>query len=145
MSWKNTEGKKNDCRIRVSCMCGSISHSCRRGGHPVPFQGPQLQGKPVFADTTQYPRCSQAAAETTVSPGHGLGSFPAALGSPAVAHGCSSSLFLFTCALCIACWLPTAPPCIPALPARAEVPRAPRQSPQPLPVPASPTGHRGRC
>lgn len=31
-------------------MCGSISHSCGSEGHPVPLQGPQLQGNPASAN-----------------------------------------------------------------------------------------------
>lgn len=109
MSWKNTEGKKNDCRIRASCMCGSISHSCRSGGHRVPLQGPQPQGSPCLLTELSSTELS-AAAETPMS----LVLTPSStLGSPAVAHGCSSSLFSFTCA----CALPAgshSSPCIPA-------------------------------
>lgn len=100
-------------------MCGSISHSCGSGGLPVPPQGPQLQGKPLFADRNSTstvfsldPGCCSLC-RTTVSPGHGPHSFAgtAALGSPAGARAvpaadfylpvlCApSSWFICTCAV----------------------------------------------
>lgn len=124
------------------------------GATLCPSRGPSSKGTPCLLTGAQYPRCSPStqAAAALCRNHHEPWARPSLLSSYSSSglscHGCSSRfvyLFLFTCALCIACWLPAAPPvhpspaqprCRAAQPEQPcqKAPTAPSHSPQPLPA-----------